>query len=301
MDAATFEIVADFLPGLSFVLLIIFAAIWFRLRAGTSYGLLNRLYAIVIGGKDFHDNSVTGFWNDRKDIERFNTLFNTRAKSLKEVKLFIKWVERNNLDLRKLAKLNDLFDMEKREVKKAWYGPATTFFLIIGLILLVLSIFTVELGIKNAALVKFNDETQWMWLSHNAAYNTTYNPFRDRTQDWRLTAEICSHKPLNTESLATQAKLKPENITNICESFENPADIKRLDEIINSQKAFLWIALGLLLIDLYSFNAALRLNAAREAKAYLKKKLGDKAARNPAVDSDDTDNESSQQESDLSS
>ncbi len=291
MEVETLKLVADISPWLSLVLLTVFTVIWFRLRAGTSYGLLNRLYAIVIGGKEFHDNAVTEFWNERKDIERFNALFNTRAKSLQEVNLFIKWIEKNDLDLRKLTKLNDLFDMEKREVKKGSYGPASAFFFIIGLILFVPSAYLVEIGMTNAALIKFNNESQWMWLSHNAAYSTTYNPFRDRAKDWRLTAETCSQKPFDTESLAAQAKLKPGNITNICESFTNARDIQRIDEIINNQKSFVWLALGLLLLCLYALNAALRLNAAKQAEAYLKKKLGDTTAPDQAVHSVDTDNE----------
>lgn len=298
MDAATFEIVADFLPALSFILLIIFAAIWFRLRAGTSYGLLNRLYAIVIGGKDFHDNSVTEFWNDRKDVERFNTLFNTRAKSLKEVNLFIKWVERNNLDLRKLANLNSLFDMEKREVKKGRYRLATVYFLALVFVLVVFSLYLIGLAVRDAALVKFNDETQWMWLSHDAAYSATFSPIRDQGQDWRLTAEVCSQTPLDTKPLAAQAKLKPENILNICESFTNEKDIQRVDEIINGQKSFLWPALGFLLLGLYSFNSARRMSSAHQAKTYLKKKLGDKSARDDAGEQEDSDSELSREATD---
>ncbi|WP_409525843.1 DUF6216 family protein [Nitrincola sp. MINF-07-Sa-05] len=294
MEVETLKIVADISPWLSLVLLTVFAVIWFRLRAGTSYGLINRLYAIVIGGKEFHDNSVTEFWNERKDVERFNALFNTRAKSLKEVNLFIKWINRNDLDLRRLAKLNDLFDMEEREVKKGSYRLATIFFSVVGFVLVLLSIYLMELARKDAALIKFNDETQWMWLSHDAAYSTAYNPFRDRAQDWRLTAETCSQTPLDKESFAAQAKLKPENITNICESFTNAKDIQRIDEIINNQKSFVWLALAFLPLFLYCFNSALRLNSARQAKSYLKKKLGDTAARAQALDSEDGDSAPSQ-------
>nr|WP_027311662.1 DUF6216 family protein [Balneatrix alpica] len=98
MDAAALKIVADILPWLSPVIFTALAAIWFRLRAGTSYGLLNRLYAIVIGGKEFHDSSVAEYWNERKDVERFNALFNTRAKSLKDIQRFRLWIERHDLD-----------------------------------------------------------------------------------------------------------------------------------------------------------------------------------------------------------
>ncbi|QLE99367.1 DUF6216 family protein [Neptunomonas phycophila] len=298
MDAATFEIVADFLPGLSFILLIIFAAIWFRLRAGTSYGLLNRLYAIVIGGKDFHDKSVTQFWNDRKDIERFNTLFNTRAKSLKEVNLFIEWIERNNLDLRMLANLNSHFDMEKREVKEGKYRLVTVCFLALVFVLVVFSLYLIGLAVRDAALVKFNDETQWMWLSHDAAYSATLSPINNQGQDWRLTAEICSQAPLDTNSIAEQAKLKPENILNICESFINEKDIQRVDEIINEQKSFLWLALGFLLLGLYSYNSASRMNSAHQAKTYLKKKLEDKPAREHTGKQEDNGSEFSRKATD---
>jgi len=272
MDVETLKLIADISPWLSFVILTLLTVIWFRIRSGTSYGLLNRLYAIVIGGKEFHDNSIMVFWNERKDVERFNALFNTRAKSLKEVHLFVKWIERHNLDLQKLTKLNDYFDMEKREVKEGQYRLAAAFFVAVTLVLSVISLCLTVLAVEDAALIKFNNETQWMWLNHNAAYSVPLN-------DWRLTADACSQEPLETEALAAQTKLKPANILKICESFTNAEDIQRVEEIIKSQRSFLWLALGFLILTLYSFNYVQRLSSAYHAKTYLKKKLGDKKYR----------------------
>jgi hypothetical protein len=270
-------IVSDYLPELTFILLIIFSAIWFRIRAGSSYGLLNRLYAIVIGGKEFHDNYVTDFWNDRKDIERFNTLFNTRAKSLQEVKSFIEWIKENNLDIRKLANLNSLFNMEKKEVQEGKYGLATTSLVVSALFLVIFSMYLIGLAISNAALVKFNDETQWIWLNHDTAYSATLDPRYNQGQNWRITAETCSQTPLDSKQLAEQTKLKPENILNICESFINEKDIKFVDETINRQKFFFWPALAFLILAFYSSNLARKMFSAHQAKIYLKKKLGEKS------------------------
>ncbi|WOE84857.1 DUF6216 family protein [Aeromonas veronii] len=274
MEVETLKLLADISPWLSFALLTVCTVIWFRLRTGTSYGLLNRLYAIVIGGGAFHDNSVTDFWHERQDVERFNALFNTRAKSLKEVNQFIKWIERNDLDIQKLANLNELFDMEKREVKKGCYCITTIFFSIIVFLFGIASLCLFGLSVKNAALIKFNDETQWMWVNHDAAYSVTFNPIYEQGQDWRLTADTCTKTKIDTESLSAQTKLKPENILNICESFTNEKDKKFIDNVIKNQKSFIWPALSLLLLGLYSFNSALQMKSAHDAKVYLNKKLG---------------------------
>lgn len=288
MEPVTLEVVANLLPWLPIIILTSFAAVWFHLRAGTSYGLLNRLYAIVIGGKEFHDDSVTEFWNERKDIERFNALFNIRAKSLKEINRFIKWLNINDLDLRKLANLNDLFDMEKMEVKKGPYFIATHLLLCATLFFALLSTFLVNLAGKDAALVKFSDEAQWIWLNHDAAYSTNYNPFRDNAQNWRLTVKTCSQAPLNPESLSKRTQLKPENINNICESFSNKEDIQRVTEIIESQTSFVWLALVFTLLSIYLFKVALQMNTARKANDYLKKKLNDTTNGDQSIDSEST-------------
>jgi len=99
MDEAIFKMVFDVptwvFPSLAFLLL----AMYFHKRSGTSYGLFSRLYALLIGGSDFTDSSLSEFWNDRKDIERFNALFGLKAHSLHDIHLFNKWIEAYNLDI----------------------------------------------------------------------------------------------------------------------------------------------------------------------------------------------------------
>ncbi|KEA62492.1 hypothetical protein ADIMK_3383 [Marinobacterium lacunae] len=272
MDAATFEIVADFLPGLSFILLIIFAAIWFRLRAGTSYGLLNRLYAIVIGGKEFHDSSIAEYWNERKDVERFNALFNTRAKSLKDIQHFRLWIEKHDLDSRTFTSIQRWFDFEKRKVKKLNTWQLALPF--IGTFLYVLlSSPLIPLATASSALLKFKDEEQWMWVNETAASSFSYNPFRNKNSDWRISPELCSQSTFDPAEVSKQVKLQPKNVQIICNAFDDPKSTNQINEFIADQR-LLWIAVVMSwLFAFNSFKEAIRRADAHRARPYLHNKL----------------------------
>lgn len=286
MDAATFEMVADILPGLLFFLLIVLAAIWFRLRAGTSYGLLNRLYAIVIGGKEFHDSNVAEYWNERKDVERFNALFNTRAKSVKDIQRFRLWIEKHDLDFRTFTSIQRWFDFEKRKIKKLNTWQLALPF--IGAFLYVLlSSPLIPLATASSALLKFKDEEQWMWINETAASSFSYNPFRDKSNDWRISPELCSQSTFDPTELSKQVKLQPTNIQIICNSFGEPNSTSHINEVIADQRLF-WIFVVISWIfAFHSFKEAIRRADANRARPYLLNKLlSARLRKEPATGSD---------------
>jgi hypothetical protein len=184
MNESTFKVVLNIpewlgswlTTTLSGLTVIITLYLFFRWRAGSSYGFLNRLYAIFIGGSEFHHDVTAKFWSDRKDIERFNALFNTKAKSLNDIQKFIIWIEDNELDLRKFTTLKDWFDFEKRKVKKPKKWQLATPF-VFTLLAYISSIPISVIASVDAALIKFNDERQWIWLGHTEAKNFSLNPF----------------------------------------------------------------------------------------------------------------------------
>ncbi|MFM5728674.1 DUF6216 family protein [Aeromonas hydrophila] len=280
MSESIFKVVVDIpewlgswlTTALGGLTVIIVLYLFFRLRAGSSYGFLNRLYAVLIGGSGFHHEIAEKFWRDQKDVERFNALFNTKAKSLKDIQTFIAWIEKHELELRKFTSLKKWFDLEKRKVKrlKKWQ-LVTPFIFTILAYFLAIPISTI--ASTDAALLKFNDEEQWMWLGHTEARSFSLNPFRDRNNDWRINKSICSNKDHDMTNLLQKTQLQQKNINITCKSFSNSEDAKRISQIIGDQKIFWFFAVFLWVYTLLSFMETLRRADTNHVRAYLLNKL----------------------------
>lgn len=252
------------------LLLVLFG--YFHLRAGTSYGFLSRLYALLIGRSEFHNESLTAFWQERKDVERFNALFNTKAKSLKDIELFVRWIENYDLDIRKFTRLKSWFDFEKRQVKKLKVRQLVTP-LVFTLISYLASITATDLASTNAALIKLGGEEQWIWVGHSEASSFSINPFSANSDAWRLTKTACGKAGFDASLVASEIGLQGKSINAICESFSNSEDAKRIDSFIAKQKIFWLLAVILWVLALNFFSEALRRAGAHKARPYLRDKF----------------------------
>ncbi|KDE41400.1 hypothetical protein ADINL_0080 [Nitrincola lacisaponensis] len=242
---------------------------FFHYRTGTSYGFVSRLYALLAGRSDYQDKTLGEFWQQNKELERFNAVFNFKAKSLSDAQKLIKWFNEYDLDHKKFARLGNSFDTEKLQIQRATIGQVIGFILL-GIALAIMSLAPLDLGIKNAALVKFKDETQWIWLAHDTASNFTYyNIFRDGNNDWVLAAQNCSNEAFSIKVAATETQLKTETIANICKSFTSEADAKYINELIKGQNIFLVLTALLVLFALASFTELFRRLTAIETAEYL--------------------------------
>ncbi len=282
MDESDFGMNIDIsgLPGplLNMVILVVSflgLRLFFHYRAGTSYGFVSRLYALLAGRSEYQDDTLAEFWRRNKELERFNAIFNFKAKSLEDAHKLIKWFDEYDLDHKKFARLKVWFDIEKLEIKKATRTQAVSF-MFLGIVLALASIPSLDLGIKNAALIKFKDESQSIWLGHDRAYNAPYS----LSKDWLLTAQNCTQKTFIAESAANETQLKTETIANICDSFTNTSDAARIDEIIKGQKIFLVFALPFIVFAIASFTELFRRLTAVEAATYLAEKKRIKAEAN---------------------
>ncbi|MCF5884324.1 hypothetical protein K3H38_15425 [Aeromonas veronii] len=271
MEESVFGMVIDIsgLPGplLNMAILVVSfigLRLFFHYRAGTSYGFVSRLYALLVGRSEYQDDTLAEFWRRNKELERFNAIFNFKAKSLDDAHKLIKWFDEYDLDHKKFARLKGWFDIEKLEIKKATRTQAVGFMLL-GIAFALVSVPPLDLGLRNAALIKFKGESQWIWLDHDQAYNSPYN----LTKDWRFTARTCSQETFSAESAAKETQLKTETIASICDSFTNAADAARIDEIIKGQKIFLVFALQFIIFAISSFTEIFRRLTAVETAAYL--------------------------------
>ena len=212
MDESDFGMNIDIsgLPGplLNMVILVVSflgLRLFFHYRTGTSYGFVSRLYALLAGRSEYQDDTLAEFWRRNKELERFNAIFNFKAKSLEDAHKLIKWFDEYDLDHKKFARLKVWFDIEKLEIKKATRIQAVSF-MFLGIALALASVPSLDLGIRNAALIKFKDESQWIWLDHDRAYNAPYS----LSKDWLLTAQNCTQKTFIAESAANETQLKTE-------------------------------------------------------------------------------------------
>lgn len=254
------------------ILPFVFLFIFFKMRTGTSYGLLNRLYTIFIGGSDFHHDPVIKFWHERKDVERFNALFNMKAKSLKEIQLFVDWIEKYDLDLEKFTRLRGWFDFEKRTVEKinAWWIAVPCAFALLAYFTLFP---TMVVASVDAALIRFKSEEQWIFLDHTQARNFSINPLRNKVNDWQISKVDCSNSSFSTEKTAKKNQLLEENVRIICESFNNLEDAQWIENTINSQKFFWFVVVALGLISRYCFVQAVRMGNTYNSRRYLRGKI----------------------------
>nr|WP_245593651.1 DUF6216 family protein [Balneatrix alpica] len=164
------------------------------------------------------------------------------------------------------------FDFEKRKVKKL-----NTLKLALPLIGTLLSVLLssplIPLASASSALLKFKDEEQWMWVYEITASSFSYNPFRDKSSDWRISPELCSQSTFDPVEISKQVKLQPKNIQIICNSFGDPKSTSHINEVIADQRLF-WIFVVISwILAFHSFKEAIRRADANRARPYLLNKL----------------------------
>jgi len=276
MDDSTLKVIYG-LPqwlvwGATGLIAITIGAIYFHRRSGTSYGLMNRLYNHLIGKSDFNDKSILEFWNQRKDVERFNALFHLRAKSTIDIKRFQLWLEVHDIDLSKLNNLKTWFDFERRKIMKisklqAFLYPT------LAVIFYFATIAALQIGLPNSALVKLAGEKKWIWLNHKEATNSDFNPFRERSDDWRINKPICDGSNLNSSPPLKSTGLTAKSIEVICTSFDEENNRKFIDTNIQQQKIFLLFAAITASVSVYFYMTALRMLYVARTRRYLYTKL----------------------------
>jgi len=239
-----FSLPAWIVPSLFPVLL----AIFFQMRSGSSYSLVNRLYALLIGGTEFSDAKLKKFWEERTDIERFNALFHMQAKTIKEIHWFQKRVQKNELSMQFFSKMRGGFDSQRRKIKKlkpwVWLIPGIIFLLVVLPIQPYLFIAS-----SDAAIIKLKNESQWMSLNKDRAASVSLYPPATMGKEWRFDKSDCASIGLST--LAEKSGFKEGSIKTICSSFENKESLEYFEQVVNDQKNFWYISILYILVAMF--------------------------------------------------
>lgn len=247
-----------------FGFLLFFLAVFFCFRIGSSFSVKGRLYGLIVDRSDFHNEEIKCFWNDRKDVERFNALFNIDAKSVKEVVRFKKWVEKYDLDVLSLTGLKGRLDLKEMFVKPVSYVEIAA--LVVFLLVLIFAIaFFFSISVSASALLRFNDDDQWFWLYHDKAYSHNFEVLIAGRSEWIITKIECKNG-FDVEKKVNETGMSKRNINNICMSFDNEKDSAKIDEFVEKQKLFYFLSLILFFFVLFPYFELIRIFKSIEAR-----------------------------------
>lgn len=262
MDSMILSIfnVESFISIISVAVIIALIVFYISKRAGSSFGIINKLINIIFSSKEFHSDRINDIWHEREDIERFNALFNTRAANFNHIIAFDKWIKKYDLDLKSITNLGLFFDIKRKKIKKSpWYVISV----FVGLTLFFFSIssFSFILTVSSSALIKLNkfDDVGWLWINSERAY-AAQNPFKEG-YEWRITKDSCK-RDNNAD-----VKLPKDFVDTICASFVEKEALDFFAELISNQNKMLFPTIMLVAFTIYIFSAsnqAVLANLARE-------------------------------------
>lgn len=220
-------------------------AIYFQMRSGSSYSLINRLYALLIGGSEFTDAKLKKFWEERTDVERFNALFHMQAKTIKEIHWFQKRVQKNELNIQFFSNMRGGFDSKLRKIKKiSPWAIALIGGLLLGVLLSIQPLFFIASA--DGAILKFKSESQWISLNKEGASSVNLYPPATMAKAWTLKKSTCDSQ--GQSAIVEATKLLDESVAIICRALKSTDNLDPYEKVIKDQKDFWYIGILYVLV-----------------------------------------------------
>jgi len=248
----------------------------FRKRSGSSYGLINRLYSLLSGVRDFENKTLLSFRKEIEDVERFNALFNVKAKSLSEILQFRNWLLKFDLDIKRFSCAREWFCIETRKLRRPnrWEVSLSISSLIIGAFSLILSYSLATLSMEDSALVIVKESDNWIWLKEDKATDFKFS----FEASWVVSQQMCEEMGRDFEKEFEKLTMKREELSLhdlivICNAITRESDKNEISKMIQKQKWLSMPAIIFFLISFYQINSMVRLNIAYKARSYLYRKI----------------------------
>jgi len=233
----------------------------FYSRSGSTYSLYYRLWSLFVGDKKFYDENLETYMQERKDLDKFNAVFNTEAKTKTDLLRFHTRITKHGIDIKKISESKGNFDFYKLKMGKPSLSFSfITFLFSVGVFLF--SLVIVALGVSDKAMLKFHDEEPWVLINHEMA--------KPAFSKYKITPETCKKDNYDVNKINRLTKLSPNTIEVICHSFDSKDDAKTIDKYIAGQKGLPWIAVLLLFVAFRIFIFSIRRFCARDYRGYLK-------------------------------
>ncbi|NIF21842.1 DUF6216 family protein [Candidatus Pantoea multigeneris] len=106
------DIVKDYiLPGIGSLATIgaIIFCLYLRSKSTSSSVIINKLWALFVGEKDYYNPVINEFAKHQHDVDKFNLSFDFSFKDTSEIERFLKWVKINSYQIYYFTKLGGLF------------------------------------------------------------------------------------------------------------------------------------------------------------------------------------------------
>lgn len=227
----------EVIKGLTLIILLFIFALYFYLKAGSSYSIMSRFWNLAIGKKEFNNIHLKELMQEREDIDKFNFVFSIKADSIEQIQRLKKRVTKQSLDIRLISRSKGYFYINtcKLKVPKAKHLAVI---ILLSLFFFISTIPLMQIAIKPAALIKFNDSDSWVWINYEYAEKYTpaiplMNFFEHR---WKFNKDTCLTNKSSIEKLSSLSKLPTERVKSICELFKEAKKPPILNHIIKEQK-----------------------------------------------------------------
>ncbi|WP_314140477.1 DUF6216 family protein [Buttiauxella noackiae] len=236
---------------LSLVIAILLLLALYR-KSGSAYSLMERIWFIFLGGKKYSDEESNKFYDDIRDMEKFNAIFNVNAKTPSEYKKIRDWITKYDLEIKQISKIKNNITVRNLKIKKqSTCSIMLTVFII--LISFVLAICSFTIADADSALVSIKSNGTYLKINTHGTsklFHFTNNDY------WILTKDTClkiDHNPEKTKKAAVITKLEPNLIDILCQMYIKK-DFKYINQTIDEQNIF-WKFFALFLtLTLVSFR-----------------------------------------------
>lgn len=242
-----------------FLIVLYSVGLYFYTRSGSAYSILDRLWTIFLGHKKFNNPTIESMLQERKDIDKFNALFNVDAIDTQQIIAFNKWIKKYNYDTRKISRIKGWFKIESLKIKKANHIESILI-LGISISLLLFSIIIIFIGSMSMALIKIETSEPWIWVDHTEV--------RTLNNKIVLNKETCLDEDFDIKNISERSRLTNNSIRIICQNFNRKEKSLTITNLISGQKTASYSSLLFIFISfrmIISFTRAINVSDSRRS------------------------------------
>lgn len=253
-------------PISAFIALLILLAIGylFYSRSGSTYSLYYRLWSLLVGEKSFHNPVLENYMQERKDLDKYNAIFNTEIKTTSDLLRFQEWVNHYDIEIKKISESKGYFDFKRLKLLKP-YRSVTFLAFILSVCLFLFGLAIGVLGVIDKAMVKFNNDESWVFINHDMA--------KSFSKKYHITPETCTFENYQPERISRLTGLSFHTIQEVCNTFNNKENLKAIDGIIAEQQKLPFFIVFPLYFSLRLFILTIRRICARDYRRHIKNKI----------------------------
>lgn len=200
---------------------------YFIYRARSSLFLRDRLWKLIGGKTEFHNENFETLRKESRDLEHFRMEFRVPADTMNDANEFINWQKRNEIPTGKIALAHnhiDWSDFGSPKIKGNLKLQAILLLLLIA-ILTIPGIASVVFILSPYAIVSFPESPNFYLKK---------NEFKLGILSNRINQETCKDEnSLETESKSHNFPI--EKIKTVCKSINNPNDEEKISRLFREQ------------------------------------------------------------------